>query len=194
MVMHNLNDVLLDTVKDLYHAEKQLVKALPKMAKTANSDQLRAAIQEHLDVTEGHVRRLEEIFSEMNMKPKGKTCRGMLGIIEEEREVIDEHRKSNPAAIDAALIAAAQKVEHYEIATYGSARTFAQTLGFNRIAELLQETLDEEKETDKKLTDLAEREVNAEARIGDAEEVEEEFIERRTYASSSGSGRSSRRR
>jgi ferritin-like metal-binding protein YciE len=160
MVMNNLHDVLLDTIKDLYHAEKQLVKALPRMAKAANSEQLRSAIEEHLEVTEGQVQRLEQVFDELDLSPKAKVCHGMLGIVDEGKEVLEKHNGGNPAAIDAALIAAAQKVEHYEIAAYGSARTFAETLGLNRVAELLQETLNEEEETDAKLTQIAEGMVN----------------------------------
>lgn len=171
---NNLQDVLLDALKDLYHAEKQLVKALPRMAKAASSDELRSAIEEHLHVTESHVERLEECFAEMDMTPKAKTCHGMMGIVEEGKEVLDKQNNGNPSAIDAAIIAAAQKVEHYEISAYGSARTFAQTLGMNRVADLLQETLDEEKETDQKLTQIAEGMVNEPAASETSEEEEDE--------------------
>ena len=160
MVMNNLHDVLLDTIKDLYHAEKQLVKALPRMAKAASSEKLRLAIEEHLEVTENQVQRLEQVFEELDMSPKAKTCHGMLGIVDEGKEVLEKQSDGNSSAIDAALIVAAQKVEHYEIAAYGSARTFAQTLGLNRVAELLQETLAEEEETDAKLSQIAEGMVN----------------------------------
>jgi ferritin-like metal-binding protein YciE len=178
MVINNLHDVLLDTIKDLYHAEKQLVKALPKMAKAANSRELRSAIQEHLDVTEGHVQRLEQVFQELDMSPKAKVCHGMLGIVDEGKEVLEEKADGNPSAIDAALIAAAQKVEHYEIASYGSARTFAQTLGLSRVAELLQETLNEEEETDAKLTQIAESMVNEAAANEEHHEDESETRQR----------------
>jgi ferritin-like metal-binding protein YciE len=193
MVMNNLHDVLLDTIKDLYHAEKQLVKALPKMAKGANSDELRTAIEEHLEVTEGQVQRLEQVFEELDMSPKAKVCHGMMGIVEEGKEVLDQHKGSNPAASDAALIAAAQKVEHYEIAAYGSARSFAETLGMNRVAELLEESLNEEEEADEKLSALAESSVNEAAAEGSDEEDEDEEVGSQMTASSK-SGSSSRKR
>lgn len=190
MVMNNLHDVLLDTIKDLYHAEKQLVKALPRMAKAASSDELRMAIEEHLEVTENQVKRLEEVFEELDMSPKAKVCHGMLGIVDEGKEVLEEQDDGNPAAVDAALIAAAQKVEHYEIASYGSARTFAQTLGLNRVAELLQETLSEEEETDAKLTQIAEGMVNEAAASDEDWESEEEGDGRqRSGSRSRGRGR-----
>ncbi len=191
MVMNNLHDVFVETIKDLYHAEKQLVKALPRMANAATSDELRTAIEEHLAVTEGQVERLEEVFSELDMSPKAKVCYGMQGIVEEGKEVLEEQKDGNPAAIDAAIIAAAQKVEHYEIAAYGSARAFAETLGLNRIAELLQETLDEEEETDEKLSDLAESSIN-EAAAEAEEEDEDESDESEVQSSGSRSSSSSR--
>jgi ferritin-like metal-binding protein YciE len=192
MVMNNLHDVFVETIKDLYHAEKQLVKALPRMANAATSDELRAAIEEHLEVTEGQVERLEEVFGELDMSPKAKVCYGMQGIVEEGKEVLEEQKNGNPAAIDAAIIAAAQKVEHYEIASYGSARAFAETLGLNRIAELLQETLDEEEETDEKLNDLAESSIN-EAAAEASDEDEESDEEVQSSGSRSGSTSSSSR-
>ncbi len=174
MVMQNLNDVFVDMIKDLYHAEKQLVKALPRMAKAASSSQLRSAIEEHLEVTEGQVGRLEEVFSELDMAPKTKVCHGMMGLVEEGKEVIDEKKNGSSAAIDAALIAAAQKVEHYEIAAYGSLHAFAETLGMTRVAELLQQSLSEEEETDQKLSALAESSVNRAAAQGDSDSDEED--------------------
>src|SRR5207253_4848194 len=129
-------------------AENQLVKALPKLAKAASAPELRAAFEEHLEVTRGQVERLEKIFDALDMKPRGKKCQAMEGLIDEGKELMDEDIE--PAVMDAALIAAAQKVEHYEIAGYGCARTFAHLLGEEKAAELLQETLDEEGEADKK--------------------------------------------
>ena len=185
MVMNNLHDVLLDTIKDLYHAEKQLVKALPKMAKGAHADDLRAAFEEHLEVTEGQVERLEEVFNEMDESPKAKTCHGMLGILEEGKEVLEKQKNGNPAALDAALIAAAQKVEHSEIAAYGSARAFAETLGMKRVAELLEQTLQEEEDADEKLSDLAESEVNEAAASEEMDEEEQEYSTSPTSSRSS---------
>lgn len=193
MVMNNLHDVLLDTIKDLYHAEKQLVKALPRMAKAANSEQLRAAIEEHLEVTEGQVDRLEQVFEELDMSPKAKVCHGMVGIVDEGKELLQKQDDSDPAALDAALIVAAQKVEHYEIAAYGSARTFAETLGLNRVAELLQESLSEEEETDAKLTQLAESMVNEAAASESDEGYGEEDDEAQATQRGRGRGRRSQR-
>lgn len=167
MKLETLNDVYLDNLKDLYSAESQLVAALPKMAKAAHSDQLRSAFQEHLEQTRGHVDRLDRIFQQIGKNPKGKKCKGMEGLIDEGKELLS----GDPtAARDAALIAAAQRVEHYEIAGYGCARTYARILGDERAASLLQETLDEESAADEKLTTLAEGVVNAEAAAGVEEE------------------------
>lgn len=160
--METLQDVLEDQLMDLLNAEKQLVKALPKMAKTASSEELREAIEEHLEVTEGQVERLNEIFALLDQKPRSKTCKAMEGLVEEGKEVIEEKSEGAPAAIDAALIAAAQRVEHYEISAYGSARTFAEVLGLDEIAKLLQQTLDEESEADETLTKIA-KSINAAA-------------------------------
>jgi ferritin-like metal-binding protein YciE len=168
MKFNSLQEVLTDCIRDLYNAENQLVKALPKMAKAANSDELRAAFEEHLSQTEGHVTRLERVAEDLGIKPKGKTCQAMKGLIEEGQEIISN--SGDPVAKDAALIGAAQKVEHYEIAAYGTARTFARVLGEEAAAELLQQTLDEEGEADKKLTAIAESGLNQEA----AEEEEAE--------------------
>lgn len=161
MKLESLQDLYVDELKDLYSAENQLVKALPKMAKAASSEDLQAAFEEHLEQTRGHVKRLEQVFKKLNASPKGKKCKAMEGLLDEGEEVINED--AEPAVKDAALIAAAQRVEHYEIAGYGCVRTYAQQLGFNDAAELLQQTLNEEGETDKKLTELAESVINVEA-------------------------------
>ncbi len=165
MKFDSLQDVFVDSIRDLYNAENQLVKALPKMAKAAHSSELRTAFEEHLQQTEGHVERLERVAEELGVKPKGKTCQAMKGLIEEGQEIIEHD--GEPSAKDAALIGAAQKVEHYEIAAYGTVRTFARLLGEENVAELLQQTLDEEGAADKKLTEIAESGLNQEA----AEEV-----------------------
>ncbi len=168
MSMDSLKDLYIDELKDLYNAETQLIKALPKMAKKATAPELKQAFQDHLEETKGHVARLEEIFEELDEKPTGKTCKAMKGLVEEGAEVIEED--GNDAVLDAALIGAAQRVEHYEIAGYGVVRTFATILGENDAAELLQETLDEEAAADKKLTEIAEEDINFEAASEDDEE------------------------
>jgi ferritin-like metal-binding protein YciE len=159
--MNTLEDLYTDLLKDLYSAEKQLVKALPKMVRAAQASDLQKAFQHHLSQTEGHVERLEQIFTDMEGSPRGKKCVGMEGLIEEGGEIMQED--AEPDVMDAGLIAAAQKVEHYEIASYGTARTWAQQLGYDKAARLLQETLDEEGEANKKLTEIAESHVNMEA-------------------------------
>ncbi len=164
MKLESLHDVFVDELKDLYNAETQLTKALPKMAKAASSEELRAAFEHHLEETENHVQRLEKIFQKMNLPSKGKRCKAMAGLIAEGSEIIEKEGGDHGAVKDAALIAAAQKVEHYEIAGYGSVRTHAQQLGLDEAANLLQETLDEEGAADKKLTEIA-QEVNAEAQV-----------------------------
>jgi len=156
-----MEDLLLSEMKDLYDAEKQLVKALPKMAKATTSEELREGFLEHLEQTKEHVTRLERAFSMLGQKAGGKKCVAMQGLIEEGEEVLDEIGEG--PVRDAALIGAAQRVEHYEMAGYGCSRTFAETLGHSDVAELLQRTLDEEKETDEKLTEIAEGLVNEEA-------------------------------
>jgi len=161
MKLNTLKDLYIMELKDLFQAEKQLLKALPKMAKAASSPDLKAAFLEHLEQTKGQVERLTTIFEGMGMKAAGKTCAAMEGLIEEGKELINE--APEPTVLDAGLIAAAQRVEHYEIAGYGTVRTYANTLGEKEAARLLQQTLDEEGETDKKLTQLAEQTVNAEA-------------------------------
>jgi len=160
--MRTLDDLYMDLLKDLYSAEKQLVKALPKMAKNAQASDLQRAFEEHLKQTEGQVERIERIFSEMEGSPRGKKCVGMEGLIEEGNELLKEDVE--PQVLDAGLIAAAQKVEHYEIAGYGTARAWAERLGYNNAAQLLQKTLDEESMANEKLTQIAESHVNMEAR------------------------------
>ena len=160
--MATLEDLYMDMLKDLYSAEKQLVKALPKIAKNSQNSELQRAFQDHLKQTEGHVERIERIFTELGGSPRGKKCVGMEGLIEEGNELLQEDVE--PDVLDAGLIAAAQKVEHYEIAGYGTARTWAERLGYNNQAQLLQQTLDEEGEANKKLTQIAESFVNMEAR------------------------------
>lgn len=151
--LKSIEALLVQEIKDLYSAETQLVKALPKMAKAASDPDLRAGFETHLKETKVHVDRLEEVAKFLDVSPKGKSCKAMKGLIEEGSEVIDED--GEPAVKDLALIVAAQKVEHYEIAGYGSARTLAEVLGFDDAVELLQATLDEEGQTDKKLTELS---------------------------------------
>ncbi len=161
MKLDTLEQLYISELRDLYSAENQLVKALPKMAKAASSDELRNAFEKHLEQTQQHVQRLEQIFEELDETPKGKTCHGMKGLIEEASEVLEEDGEDS--VLDAAMIVAAQKVEHYEIASYGSARTFANLLGNDEAAELLQSTLDEESETNENLNQLAENIVNPDA-------------------------------
>ncbi len=163
MALDTLHDVLVESVRDLYNAEKQLVKALPRMAKAASSIELKGAFEDHLSVTETHVKRLEQVFKELGVPTRGKVCHGMQGLIEEGKEVISEKKESSPAALDAALIAAAQKVEHYEISAYGSCRAHAQMLGLDRVTKLLQQTLDEESQANETLTAIAADSVNAAA-------------------------------
>lgn len=149
----SLNDLLHAELQDLLHAENQLIKALPRMAGAAKSPELQAAFREHLEQTYHHVDRLTQVMQILGFPAKGKTCHAMKGLVEEGEEHI--RQPASPAVKDAGLIAAAQKVEHYEIASYGTVRTFARLLGEDEVARLLQETLDEEGDTDKKLTDIA---------------------------------------
>jgi ferritin-like metal-binding protein YciE len=167
MPNEGLTKLYIDELKDLYSAESQLIKALPKMAKAASSEELKKGFEEHLEQTRGHVERLEKIFQAIGESPKGKKCMGMEGLIKEGSEVMDEDFEG--ALMDAALIGAAQRVEHYEIAAYGTAAEFARILDETEHVDLLEETLQEEKQTDEKLTELA-KEINPQAR----EEVEEE--------------------
>ena len=171
-MLNSLRDVLNECVRDLYSAETQLIKAMPKMAKAATNPELKAAFVTHLEETKEQAVRLEKVCELLGVKPKGKTCQAMKGLVEEGSEIISE--KGEPAAKDAALIGAAQKVEHYEIAGYGTAVAFATVLGEEDVAELLRETLDEEKTTDQNLTALAEATVNDEADDENEEGEEEE--------------------
>ena len=159
--MNPLEELLQDELKDLYSAENQIIKALPRMAKAASAPELKRAFERHLEETRRQVERLEAIGEELEMKLTGKKCAGMEGLIEEGKELMQE--VDDEDALDAGLIGAAQKVEHYEIAAYGTARTHAEMLGYRKIAKLLQQTLNEEGMTDKKLTQLAESLINVEA-------------------------------
>jgi ferritin-like metal-binding protein YciE len=160
MPEQGLRELYIDELKDIYSAENQMVKALPKMAKAANSEELRNGFEEHLEQTKEHVQRLEDIFESIGESPKGKKCAGMEGLVKEGGEVIGEDFEG--AVMDAALIGAAQRVEHYEIAAYGTACEFARVLGESEHESLLRQTLEEEKETDNKLTELS-KEINPEA-------------------------------
>ena len=161
MKLESLQDLYLKELKDLYSAENQLLKALPKMAKAASSPELRTAFEDHLEETRGQVERLETIFKGLGGSPKGKKCKAMEGLIEEGSELMEQ--QAEPAVMDAALIAAAQRVEHYEMAGYGCVRTYARLLGHKEAADLLQATLQEEAAADKKLSKLAETTINVEA-------------------------------
>jgi ferritin-like metal-binding protein YciE len=161
MKIKSLQELLVDELRDLYNAENQLVKALPKMAKAATSPELKTCFEEHLEQTKGHVDRLERVFEELGTRAKGKTCEAMEGLIEEGKDLIDED--IDRTVLDAGLICAAQKVEHYEMAGYGCVRTWARQLGHEEAANLLQETLDEEAQADHRLTQIAESAVNVEA-------------------------------
>lgn len=163
MELDTLKDLYVAELKDLYSAEKQLVKALPKMAKAANDPELQQAFRTHLKETTQHVERLEQICRDLGVSPRGKKCVGMEGLIEEGSELIKEG--PDPDVLDAGLINKAQHVEHYEMAGYGTVRTYARTLGFESQAELLQQTLDEEGRTDHLLTELAESGINVEAEV-----------------------------
>jgi ferritin-like metal-binding protein YciE len=169
MKLDSLKKLYVEELRDLYNAENQLIKALPKMAKGASSDELKQAFKDHLEQTKEHVERLDEIFGRLDEKPTGKTCKAMKGLIEEGSEILDEDGEES--VLDAGIIAAAQKIEHYEIASYGTVRTFANLLGEEEAADLLQQTLDEEGETDKHLSELAEEIVNEEA-LSQSEEEE----------------------
>ena len=162
MKLNSLHDLYINEIKDLYNAEQQIIKALPKMTEAASSPDLKRAFEEHLAQTRLQAERLEQIFQKLGEPAKGQKCKGMEGIIDEGEDLMD---KDAPASVsDAALIASAQRVEHYEIAGYGTARSFARRLGFEDHAQLLQETLDEEAQTDKRLTSLADSYINEEAK------------------------------
>jgi ferritin-like metal-binding protein YciE len=160
--MKNLEDLFVDVLKDLYDAEHQISKALPMMAEKAKSNELKQGFKDHLEMTQKQIDRLEQVFDELKMPAEGKHCKGMEGLIKEGQEIMQE--EMDPAVRDAALIAAAQKVEHYEISGYGTARSYAQALGHQRIAELLEQTANEEGETDKLLTTMAEDHINRRAK------------------------------
>ena len=166
-----LRDAFVDEIKDLYDAEKQLIRALPKMAKAAGSSDLQSAIEAHLLETRGHVDRLGKVFELFDMKPKGVHCAGIAGIIEEGAESLEEDAEE--AVMDACIIASGQRAEHYEIAAYGTAVAWAEALDLTEVAGLLTETLDEEKAADRKLSDLAEAGINAAATAGEDESPEE---------------------
>jgi len=165
MQMENLQDLLKEDLKDVYNAENQLIKALPKMAKNATNPQLKEAIQTHLEETKEQVERLEQVMEMLGMPARGKTCKAMQGLLEEGKEVMDEDAEDD--VMDAALIGAAQKVEHYEIATYGTLCTYADLLGLKDAKRLLGQNLEEEKKTDQLLTELAESVINLEAADAD---------------------------
>jgi ferritin-like metal-binding protein YciE len=162
--LDSFDDLFVDQLQDLYDAEQRLIKALPNMVDAANNSSLKIAFQQHLRQTENHLTRLEQVFGKMGECAEGKTCQAMKGLVKEAEEVIGA--QGDPEVKDAALIAAAQRVEHYEIAGYGCARTFADCLGRHDVACLLQQTLDEEEAADMDLTELAEQQINAEAAMG----------------------------
>jgi ferritin-like metal-binding protein YciE len=161
MQMESLQELLIEEMRDIYNAENQLLKAMPKMAKKASSPQLKKAFETHMKETEGQVERLQKIFDKLGKKATGKKCAAMEGLIEEGKEMMGEDMEDD--TMDAALISIAQKIEHYEIASYGTVRTWAEQLGDDQTAKLLQQTLDEEGKTDKLLTQLAESSINIEA-------------------------------
>jgi ferritin-like metal-binding protein YciE len=168
-MIETLEQLLQDEIRDIYDAEKQLVKAIPKMAKAASSTELSDALKQHLEATQGHVQRLEQVFEALGTKAKGKTCAAMKGLIEEGQEAIGAD--SSDEMKDLAIIGAAQRVEHYEIAAYGTVRTFAEQLGKQDVVDLLQSTLDEEKEADDKLSDISQTLLEG---ISESEESDEE--------------------
>ena len=172
MALDSLHSLFLDELKDVYHAEKQLVRALPRLAKAASDPNLKDAFTKHLKETQGQVQRLERVFRELGQTPRAKKCEGMAGLVEEGKQILEED--GEPAVIDAALIAAGQRVEHYEIAAYGCLRTYAELLGLSTAAQLLQQNLDEEEAADEKLNSLAEGGINQAAVTASQEEEEEE--------------------
>ncbi len=165
MKLGTLENLYVDELKDLYNAENQLLKALPKMAKAASEPKLNKAFTNHLKQTQTHITRLEKIFKKLDVSPKGKKCKAMEGLLAEGKDLMAEN--ADPAVMDAALIGSAQRVEHYEMAGYGCVRTYARLLGHDDAADLLQKTLDEEGATDKLLTELAETTINIEANDAD---------------------------
>jgi ferritin-like metal-binding protein YciE len=186
--VEGLHGLMIDNLRDMLSAEKQLVQALPRMAKAAETPELQEAMQNHLEQTKGHVNRLEQVFQELEMAPRAKHCKGMEGLLEEGKEVLELDTEASVK--DAGLIGAAQKVEHYEIAAYGTLVALATQMGHTSVAEILQQTLEEEKETDALLTEIAENSVNQDAETGmeEGEESEEgeEGNSRKTQARRSG--------
>jgi ferritin-like metal-binding protein YciE len=172
MAGNNLREALVEEIKDIYNAEKQIVKALPKMAKGATSDELREAFESHLEETQGQVTRLERVFELLDEKPRGKHCAGMAGILEEGAETLEEDAED--AVMDAMLIAGAQRVEHYEITAYGTVIAWAEALDLTEVAQILSESLAEEKAADAKLSAIAESGINEAATAGESAEDEEE--------------------
>jgi ferritin-like metal-binding protein YciE len=181
MAGNNLREALVDEIRDLYNAEKQLTKALPKMAKASTNDELREAFESHLEETEGQITRLERVFELLDEKPRGKHCAGMAGIIEEGNEKLQEDMEDS--VMDAVIIKSAQSAEHYEIGSYGSAIAWAEALGLAEVAEILQETLAEEKAADEKLTAIAESGINEAATAGESEDEDTEDEEEEETAS-----------
>jgi len=169
MTLESLTDLLIEELQDLYDAEHQIVEALPQLAKKAFSPELEEAFNEHLEQTKGHITRLEAAFKKFGIPAERKSCKAMRGLMAEGEELLEEEPSADPSVLDAALIAAAQKVEHYEIASYGTARSYAQLLKATEVQKLLQQTLDEEAETDRKLTNLAEQAVNLDVAEADIE-------------------------
>ena len=170
MAIDSLNALFVEELKDLLSAEKQITRALPKMIKAATSPELQTAFEDHLTLTERHIERLDQVFGRLGLEPQEKPCEGMAGLLKEGDQLLKEAMA--PSVKDAALISAAQRVEHYEMAVYGSLRTYAQLLGDIETAQILQQTLDEEGDADRKLTQLAEFSINLQAAEADMEEVE----------------------
>jgi ferritin-like metal-binding protein YciE len=186
-----LHDLLIDEIRDLYHAEKQMTKSLPKMAKAATHEDLREAFESHLEETREQLSRLEEVFEALGEKVRAKTCQGMAGIIEEGNDLLKEDAEES--VLDAGLIAAAQRAEHYEIGAYGTCAEWARLLGLDEVASLLEQTLEEEKAADKKLTALAEQEINQAAATEGQEDDEESDTEQVAQFSRSASSRGAAR-
>jgi len=190
MAGNNLREALVDEIRDIYNAEKQIVKALPKMVKGATSDELREAFESHLEETHGQVSRLERVFELLDEKPRGKHCAGMAGILEEGSDTLEEDAEDS--VMDAMLIAGAQRVEHYEITAYGTCIAWAEALGLNEVAGILQETLAEEKAADEKLSAIAESGINEAATAGESEDDEMDEQETRSAKTSEAPSASAR--
>ena len=189
--MESLDELLAEELKDIYSAEKQLLRALPRMAKKASAPELKTALTEHTEMTQRQIERLESVFEAIGKPAKAKTCKAMQGLLEEAKEIMEED--ASDAVLDAGIIAAAQKVEHYEIASYGTVRTWARLCGQEEAANLLQETLDEESQTDERLTQLAESIVNPRAEEGgdDAQEESSSQSAKRSSGKKSSGGKKS---